>query len=197
MCAQALLECVSEAVGEKEQEGGLSVLLRLSHSLAVQNMTTLHGNCRTICIYASNSSLFLFLPDALVPLCYSTHTNTAALALSTTTNITMETNQATNGVSSSSHVTELTDQVIETLLVGHFSAEVNTVGMRCLLRALVKLSSVSGLASKSAMETLLSLLPQFSGECPLHRAPGIGPRGFARRGCEYNDTYVVLSLLHR
>lgn len=77
----------------------------------------------------------------------------------------METNQTTNGVSSSSHVTELTDQVIETLLVGDFSCKATSLGMQCLLHALVKLSAVSGTASKSAMDTLLSLLPQFSGEC--------------------------------
>ena len=71
-----------------------------------------------------------------------------------------------NGVSSSSHVTELTDQVIEALLVGDFSSEANGLGLRCLLRALVQLSSVSGSASKAALDTLLSLLPQFSGEFP-------------------------------
>lgn len=102
--------------------------------------------------------------DGLVPLCYSTHTNTAALALSTVTNISVETNQTANGVSSSSHVTELTDQVIEALLVGDFSAGSTSLGMQCLLRSLVKLSAVSGTASKSAMDTLLSLLPQFSGK---------------------------------
>lgn len=71
-----------------------------------------------------------------------------------------------NGVSSSSHVTELTDQVIEALLVGDFSSEANGLGLRCLLRALVQLSSVSGSANKAALDTLLSLLPQFSGEFP-------------------------------
>ena len=106
-------------------------------------------------------------------LCYSTHTNTAALALSTTTNITMATNQTTNGVSSSSHMTELTDQVIETLLVSDFSGEVNLVGLQWLLHALVKLSSVNGSASKSAMDTVISLLPQFTGECSDSR--GLSP----------------------
>ena len=68
-----------------------------------------------------------------------------------------------NGVSSSSHVTELTDQVIEALLVGDFSSEANSLGLSCLLCALMKLSSVSGSASKTALDTLLSFLPQFSG----------------------------------
>ena len=76
----------------------------------------------------------------------------------------MAANQATNGVSSSSHMTELTDQVIETLLVSDFSDEVNSVGLQCLLQVLVKLSSVSSSASKSAMDTVISLLPQFTGE---------------------------------
>ena len=99
------------------------------------------------------------LPDTLALLHYGAHTNTAALALAISTNITMT---MTNGVSSSSHVTELTDQVIEMLLVGEFSH--NSVGLRCLLQALVKLSSLSGSASKAAIDTLLSLLPQFTGE---------------------------------
>lgn len=76
----------------------------------------------------------------------------------------METNQTSDGVSSSSHMTELTDQVIEALLVADFSGRSTLLGMQCLLRSLVKLSAVSGAASKSAMDTLLSLLPQFSGE---------------------------------
>lgn len=76
----------------------------------------------------------------------------------------METNQTSDGVSSSSHVTELTDHVIETLLVADFSSKSTSLGMQCLLRSLVKVSAVSGAASKSAMNTLLSLLPQFSGE---------------------------------
>lgn len=75
----------------------------------------------------------------------------------------METSQTTNSVSSSSHVTELTDQVIEALLVGDFSSKATSWGMQCLLRALMKLSAVSGAASRSAVDTLLSLLPQFSG----------------------------------
>ena len=40
---QAVLECVREAVGERERERGLRVLLRLSQSLAVQQMTNLPG----------------------------------------------------------------------------------------------------------------------------------------------------------
>lgn len=125
-------------------------------------------------MHADNTfPLLRFLPEVLLPLCYSTHTNTAALALSTTTNITMATNQATNGVSSSSHMTELTDQVIETLLVSDFSDEVNSVGLQCLLRALVKLSSVSSSASKSAIDTVISLLPQFTGEWSDSRGPDV------------------------
>ena len=86
----------------------------------------------------------------------------------------MAANQATNGVSSSSHMTELTDQVIETLLVSDFSDEVNLVGLQCLLHVLVKLSSVSSSASKSAMDTVISLLPQFTGEWSDTRAPVLG-----------------------
>jgi integrator complex subunit 7 len=137
---QAVEECVSEAVSEREQQKGLRTLLRLSRSLAVQHMTS--------------------LPDAIGSLQYSTHTNTAALVLVTITNIAMAT---ANGVSSSSHVTELTDQVIEALLVGDFSSEANSLGLSCLLCALMQLSSVSGSASKAALDTLLSFLPQCSG----------------------------------
>ena len=40
---QALMECVNEGIGEREQEGAMRILLRLSQSLAVQHMTTLPG----------------------------------------------------------------------------------------------------------------------------------------------------------
>lgn len=42
---QALMECVSEAVSEGEEERGMVVMLKLSQSLAVQHMTSLQGGC--------------------------------------------------------------------------------------------------------------------------------------------------------
>ena len=78
-----------------------------------------------------------------------------------------------NGVSSSSHVTELTYQVIEALLVNEFSSETTSLGLSCLLRALVRLSSASGSASQVAMDTLLSLLPHSTGR-PLPLLPLAG-----------------------
>ena len=69
-----------------------------------------------------------------------------------------------NGVSSSNHVTELMDQVIEALLVTDISSEASALGLTCLLRALVLLSSVSGSASQTAIDTLLCLLPHSSRE---------------------------------
>lgn len=44
-CIQAVLEYVSETVSDREMEAGMAVLLRLSHSVAVQNMTSLCGMC--------------------------------------------------------------------------------------------------------------------------------------------------------
>jgi hypothetical protein len=182
---QAVEECVSEAVSEREQQKGLRTLLRLSRSLAVQHMTSLPGTCGLLagkacpplivvgstvhyCDSLCRPFTFCFpvkclsvsSTDAIGSLQYSTHTNTAALVLVTITNIAMAT---ANGVSSSSHVTELTDQVIEALLVGDFSSEANSLGLSCLLCALMQLSSVSGSASKAALDTLLSFLPQCSG----------------------------------
>ena len=151
---------MNEAVSEREREKGMVVLLKLSQSLAVQHMTSLQGLCVCVRTHGQQYKVLSPLTDALALVHYSTHTNTAALALATTTNIAMAT---TNGVSSSSHVTELMDQVIETLLVGDFSEETNSLGMSCLLRSLVKLSSQDGSTSQSAMDTLLSLLPQCTG----------------------------------
>lgn len=160
---QTLGDTVREAVSDQEKEMGLKVLFKLSQSLAVHHMSSLTGisilSILIIIIFLLYSSLSL--SDTLVLLRYSCSTNIAALAVATLTNITMTT---TNGVSSSSHVTELLDQVIEALLVGDYRSPSHSLGLHCLLNSLMKLCSVSDTASQSAVNTLLSLLPHISGQ---------------------------------
>lgn len=140
---QALLAVTEKAVQQREKELGFSVLLRLSASLAVHHMTTL------------KDSLFLS--------CYSGNRNIAVYALGVVTNITLATTSGiTNQGDSSQEVQEVGEVVVESLLVMDFSREESLRAFKVLLSSLVKLAT-NATISITALDTLLMLLPQFSG----------------------------------